>query len=86
MSWGPKPPITKPFYCQTFKPHIQIADYTSKPWFCQTFYVQNSVQNCTKNVQKLQKKYKKVWKNIQKPGKKVCLFVVYYTRGIGIIL
>lgn len=35
------------------KPHIQIADYTLKPPICQTFYVQNSVQNCTKYPEKI---------------------------------
>jgi hypothetical protein len=30
------------------------------------------------------KKYIKVCKISKKPGKKVCLFTVYYTRGFGI--
>jgi hypothetical protein len=71
MSWGP----------QTSNLQTSIADYTPKPPICQTFYVQNSVQKCTKNVQNIQKKYRKVWKISRKPGKKVCYRNVFYTRG-----
>ena len=80
MSNGSKPPIPN---LPNLKPHIWIADYTPNLPICQTFYVQNSVQNCTKNVQNIQKKYRKVWKISRKPGKKVCYRNVFYTMGFG---
>jgi len=36
MSWGPKPPITKPSYCQTSNLCIPEADDTTDIMVCQT--------------------------------------------------
>jgi hypothetical protein len=69
--------------------HIPIADYTSQTPICQTFIaykpLKNPIQNgrkCPINLGKTRKKYIKGLIIFRKPGKKVCLFVMYYTRGI----
>jgi len=70
--------------------HIPIADYTPKPPICQTFIaykpLKTPIQNapkCPENLGKTRKKYIKGLIISRKPGKKVCLFTVYYTRGFG---
>jgi hypothetical protein len=86
MSNGPNLPSPN---LQTSNLISQTPHYTPKPPICQTFIaykpLKNPIQNapkCPINLGKTRKKYIKGLIISRKPGKKVCLFVMYYTRGI----
>jgi hypothetical protein len=73
-------PIVKPSY-----PNSGLYPQTS--YLSNLYSLKDPIQNapkCPINLQKTRKKYIKGLIISRKPGKKVCLFVMYYTRGFGI--
>ena len=86
MSNGFKPPITKPFNCQTSLSRQRIIPQTFL--FVKPFIPKNPIQNAAKcpiNIQKTRKKYRKVWYLFKKPEKRFEGFILYILGGFIMI-